>query len=353
VNCVTQGSGLQGRILVKIACRVAILTIVLGLSMLASYPLCLTHAATEEEIARYRKIWNPQATGPQLVSAADVQPAGQLFLRPYVYSEIGYGQFGNTWSPQAKSLSQQLSAINPQLEFSYGITNSVEFEMYLSEVSWWQSSGNGQPAQSGSGVGDTTAFLKYRFNVQQDETWLPSLTNAFYVSLPSSDWAGTPPIPGGFAPLGRLPSTHFGSPEFTESILFRKNVRPFRVSGGVFYSYGTPSSNNGTTQYFGDIFQYRLAFEHFLDDSKGFAYAVEVLGLHGLPFRLDGHALNTKPTSFGLVGVQPTIEYKFTDQIVGAAGVLFTLAGQNDIAAVYPNFSIYYYWSRTGRVIAR
>ena len=88
-------------------------------------------AATEEEIARYRKIWNPMAAGPQLVSAADVQPEGQLFLRPYVYGEIGYGQFGNTWSVQAKSLPQRLSAVNPQLEFSYGITNSVEFEMYV------------------------------------------------------------------------------------------------------------------------------------------------------------------------------------------------------------------------------
>ncbi|HXF93015.1 MAG TPA: hypothetical protein VNK46_09665 [Nitrospiraceae bacterium] len=313
----------------------------------------LTTAATEEEIARYRTIWNPFSAGPQLVSSADLQPKGQYFFRPYVYSEIGHGQFGNTWSSRSRSLPQPLSAINPQVEFSYGITNSVEFEMYVSEVSWWQSSGNGQPARSGHGLGDTTVFLKYRAIVQQPDTWWPTLTNAFYVSLPTSDWAGTPSIPGGFAPLGRLPSTHFGAPEFTESILFRKNIRPVRISGGIFYSYGPPSSNNGLPQYFGDIFQYRLAVEHFLDDAKGFAYAIEVLGLHGLPFRLDGHSVNTKPGSFGLVGVQPTVEYKFTDQIVGAAGVLLTLAGQNDIAAIYPNFSIYFYWSRSGRVIAR
>ena len=310
-------------------------------------------AATEEEIAKYRKIWNPFSSGPQLVSSADVQPQGQLFFRPYVYSEIGYGQFGNTWSSTSRSLPQRLSAINPQVEFSYGITNSVEFEMYVSEVSWWQTSGNGQPSQSGNGLGDTTMFLKYRAVVQQDDTWWPTLTNAFYVSLPTSDWAGTPSIPGGFAPLGRLPSTRFGAPEFTESILFRKNIRPFRISGGIFYSYGPGTSNNGAPQYFGDIFQYRLAFEHFLDDKKGFAYALEILGLNGLPFRLDGHNINTKPDTFGLVGVQPTIEYKFTDSIVASAGVLFTLAGQNDIAAVYPNFSIYYYWSRSGKVIAR
>ena len=317
------------------------------------FPGAGVNAATEEEIAQYRKIWNPFSSGPQLVSSADVQPKGQLFFRPYVYSELGYGRFGNTWSTNPQSLSQRLAAINPQIEFSYGITNSVEFEMYVSEVSWWQSSGSGQPAQSGHGLGDTTVFLKYRAFVQRDDTWMPTLTNAFYVSLPTSDWAGTPSIPGGFAPLGRLPSTHFGAPEFTESILFRKNIRPFRISGGVFYSYGLPSSNNGTSQYFGDIFQYRLAFEHFLDDKKGFGYAVELLGLHGMPFRLDGQSVNAQPSSFGLVGVQPTIEYKFTDQIVGAAGVLFTLAGQNDIAAIYPNFSIYYYWSKSGKVLAR
>lgn len=161
------------------------------------------------------------------------------------------------------------------------------------------------------------------------------------------------PVPGGFAPLGRLPSTHFGEPVFTEAILFRKNIRPFRISGGLFYSYAPPSADQGATRYFGDIFQYRLAIEHFLDDAKGFAYAVEVLGLNGLPFRLDGHAVNSTPGTFGLVGVQPTVEYKFTDRIVAAGGVLFTLAGQNDVAAIYPNFSIYFYWSKSGKVIAR
>jgi hypothetical protein len=325
----------------------------IGLEVLTVSAPSVALATLEEDIARYRKIWNPFSAGPELVSAADVQPKGQFFIRPYFYSEFSYGQFGNTWSATSRSLSRQLSAINPQVEFSYGITNSVEFEMYVSETSWWQSAGANQGAQSGYGLGDTTAFLKYRFNVQQPDTWWPSLTNAFYVSLPTSDWAGTPSIPGGFAPLGRLPATHFGAPEFTESVLFRKNVRPFRISGGIFYSYGPPSARDGVTQYFGDIFQYRLAFEHFLNDERGFAYAIEVLGLHGLPFRLDAHALNTAPRTFGLVGVQPTVEYRFTDQIVGAAGVLFTVAGQNDVAAIYPNFSVYYYWNRAGKVIAR
>jgi hypothetical protein len=242
------------------------------------------------------------------------------------------------------------------VEFSAGILDWLEFEMYLPETSWWQGSGDGAGPANGNGLGDMTAFVKARFHVQQATDWLPSLTETLFVTLPTSSWAGsigTPPIPGGFAPLGRLPSTHFGAPELTEAILFRKNLQPFRISGGLYYSYGPPSSNNGVTQYYGDIFQYRFAFEQFLDDKKGFGYAIELVGIHGLPFRLDGKALDAGRTSFGLIGVQPTVEYDFTDRIVGAAGVLLTAAGYNDVAAVYPNLSVYYYFNPRGHVVAR
>jgi len=306
-------------------------------------------------IARYRKIWNPFSAGPELVSSADLQPPGQLFVRPYLYSEFAYGQYGS-WAVGTTTLNQKLISIAPQVELSVGILTWLEYEMYVPETSWWQLSGGGTPASTGSGVGDITAFLKGRFHVQQPDSWVPSLTEVLFMTFPTSAWfgpVGTPSIPGGFAPLGRLPSTHFGSPELTDAILFRKNLQPFRLSGGVYYSYGLPSSKGGVPQYFGDIFQYRLAFEHFLDDTKGFGYAVELVGIHGLPFRLDGKSVNAGQTGFGLIGVQPTIEYNFTDKIVGAAGVLLTVAGHSDVAAVYPNLSVYYYWNPRGKVVAR
>jgi len=56
---------------------------------------------------------------------------------------------------------------------------------------------------------------------------------------------------------------------------------------------------------------------------------------------------------FGLVGIQPTVEINLTERLIGAFGILFTVAGQNDIAAVYPNFSIYYYFPTDSRVIPR
>lgn len=307
-------------------------------------------------LARYRRIWNPFSAGPELVSSADLQPRGQLFVRPYVYSEIAYAQYGGGWGIATHGLARKLFSMAPQVEFSYGILDWLEYEMYVPETSWWQSAGDGAASANGHGLGDVTAFLKVRFHVQQPDDLIPSLTETLFVTLPTSDWSGavgTPPVPGGFAPLGRLPSTHFGAPELTDAILFRKNLRPFRLSGGLYYSFAIPSTSQGVRQHFGDIFQYRLAFEHFLDDAKGFGYAVEVVGIHGLPFRLDGQGVNAGRSTFGLVGVQPTVEYDFTDKIVGAAGVLFTLAGADDVTAIYPNLSLYYYWNPHGKVVAR
>jgi len=33
--------------------------------------------------------------------------------------------------------------------------------------------------------------------------------------------------------------------------------------------------------------------------------------------------------------------------------VLVTAAGYQDVAAVYPNLSVYYYWNPRGKVVAR
>src|SRR5579862_8121304 len=187
-------------------------------------------AEEESPLARYRKIWNPFSAGPELVRSADLQPRGQFFVRPYLYSEVAYAQYGG-WALGTRALDQRLVSIAPQVELSYGLLDWLEYEMYVPETSWWQSAGGGAPAANGNGVGDVTAFLKGRFHIQQPDSWIPSLTEVLFATLPTSQWlgsVGTPPIPGGFAPLGRLPSTHFGAPELTEAILFRKNARPFR-----------------------------------------------------------------------------------------------------------------------------
>jgi hypothetical protein len=173
------------------------------------------------------------------------------------------------------------------------------------------------------------------------------------VTLPTSTYFGAESIPGGFSPLGKLPATRNGALAFTEGLLFRKNLRPFRISGGLFYSYSVPGSNAGMNTYGGDIVNTRLIFEHILDESNGFGYNLEFVTIHGLPFRADSHDANIRPSSFQLFGIEPAIQYRFGEHWVGAAGILFTVAGQNNIDAIYPNFSLYYYWDKKGGATMR
>ncbi|MGZ9159121.1 MAG: hypothetical protein ACXW36_09680, partial [Nitrospira sp.] len=84
--------------------------------------------------------------------------------------------------------------------------------------------------------------------------------------------------------------------ELTEGVLFRKNLNPFRISGGLFYTYTAPGSTAGTNTYSGDIINTRLIFEHILNEANGFWYNLELVGIHGLPFRADGHRTNSTPS---------------------------------------------------------
>ena len=139
--------------------------------------------------------------------------------------------------------------------------------------------------------------------------------------------------------------------------MWRKNIEPFRFMASVYYTYTVPGSTAGITTYNGDIVNTRAIIEYIADAKRGLGFALEFLSVHGLDYRLDGHDLNLNPTSFHLIGVEPSVQYNiFYDQTGGlavAAGCLFSIAGQNDINAIYPNASIYYYWSKGGAPMMR
>jgi hypothetical protein len=320
---------------------------------------------SEQEIKNYRQSWNPFSHGPMLLQAVDIQPKGQLSIRPFIFSQIGEKSYGNrlTLPTDRKDGPVHLYSVqHPFLNATYGITNHIELGLATSVASFWAkdteefNKGKGGPWTTNTGLGDTSLVIKYRPIVQNPETWRPSLTLYNQLVLPTGTWfTDTKKPPGGFAPLGRFPATQFGALGLTEGILFRKNTKPFRISGGVFYTYAMPGSEGGTTTYVPDLVNTRLIFEHILDDKKGLGYNIEFIGLHGLTWRADGHALNRgKQNGFNILGIEPAIQWRFgQSNFVGGVGVLFTVAGQNALDAVYPNFSIFWYWSKTGKVIMR
>jgi len=347
----------------RIACRMLHRLLLASLLALPLFALGIPVTASawewvpsEDEIQKYRRVWNPMSNGPILISGVDISPKGQFHAHPFIFAQLSESRYGNKLSTNRQPTNAHLYQIAPQVDFAYGWTDHIETELSLKWLAFWEKDtgkfnrGEGGPWTTSTGPADISIFIKYRPIVQDPDGWRPSVTTFNQIVLPAEKWFGTDKPSGGFAPLGRLPATRFGSITWTEGIEFRKNLRPFRISGGMFYSYSLPGHEEGVNKYPGDLVNTRLIIEHILDDKKGFGYNLEFVGLHGLTFRADGHPVNAGGINgFTTLGVQPTIQFKFTETIVGAAGVLVPIAGQNSLAGIFPNFSIYFFGSTTGK----
>lgn len=317
-----------------------------------------THAfdwvPTDEEIKKYRQSWNPLSHGPVLLQSVDTQPKGQLSVREFFFSQIGEHSFGNrlNFTSDSSNGPVHLYQISPSVNAAYGLSNHVEVGAALSMNTFWANQ-NGTRT-SGTSVGDVSLVIKYRPVIQSPDSWKPSITHFTQIVLPTSRWTGAERPPGGFSPLGRLPSTRFGEYGITQGLMARKNLNPLRISAAVFYSYAVPGENGGSATYAGDVINTRLIFEHILDDKNGFGYNIEVSTLHGTTWRADGHQVNSgQLKGFSIVGVEPALQWNFSQNWMMAAGCLFTVAGQNAINAIYPNVSVFWFWDKSGKVIMR
>lgn len=337
--------------------RTTILRAALLLSLLTTVPP-IAHSfdwvPTDEEIKKYRQSWNPLSHGPVLLQSVDTQPKGQLSIREFLFSQIGDSSFGNTLSfaTDSKSGPVRLSQISPSVNAAYGLSNHVEVGAALSMNTFWANQ-NGTRT-SDTSFGDVSLVMKYRPIIQDPDSWRPSITHFSQIVLPTSRWTGAERPPGGFSPLGRLPSTRFGEYGITQGIMARKNLEPIRISAAVFYTYAVPGESGGRTTYSGDVINTRLIFEHILDAKHGFGYNLELSTLHGTTWRADGHQVTSgQLRGFTIVGVEPALQWNFSQNWMVAAGCLFTVAGQNAMNAIYPNVSVFWFWDKSGKIVMR
>ena len=189
---------------------------------------------SEAETQKYRQMWNPLTHGPVFVTIADTLPKGQLYVRPFLYSQISEHQYGNQLvfaSERQSSATHLYSVQHPYLQFGYGLTSHIQLGAATSVNTWWAkdtnaaNQGQGGPWTTNTGLGDTSLYFKYRAVIQDPATWRPTMTFHTQLGLPTGQWfTGTEKPPGGFAPVGRLPTTQFGSLALTEGVVLRKNL---------------------------------------------------------------------------------------------------------------------------------
>ena len=302
----------------------------------------------KDALEAYRASWNPLSAGPNLMPTADTLPEGEFNVRFFMYGRFTQAQYTNsggiTSLPQGFSQTQLLDLF----AMFYGVDTNTEI-MFLPSVITTFSTQDGLPL-NGSGLNDLSFGIKHRWIIQDPFTSRPSFTTALLVTLPTSSWLGTPVPVGGLPPINVVPSTHFGSPAITLIAMTRKNIKPFRLFANAYYTWSVPGSISTTLgdapvySQFGDLAQYRLGIEDVIDDQNGLGLILELAGLSGLPFSIDGLAVNTHPSSFNLIGIQPTLEYNITPRLAASFGVLLPVFGNNEFLATTPNFSLWYYF---------
>lgn len=301
-----------------------------------------------EALSAYQHSWNPLTAGPNLVSYADTLPEGVFNARFFFYSRFTQAQYtdsgGITGLPPGFHETQLLA-----LEAMYfGVGSNTELAILPSLIGTFSSIDG--LSTNGVGLNDLTLGIKHRWIIQNPDSARPSFASFLFLTLPTTAWLGTPVPKGGLPPISVLPSTHFGSPSLTGTLLLRKNIRPFRFYGGLYYTYSFPGVESLTATdprffaQFGDLIQYRMAVEDVINDKHGLGLVLEVVGLSELPFSVDGIPINTTPTNFNLIAVQPTLEVNLTPKLALSVGVLLPAWGNNEYLATTPNFSLWYYF---------
>ena len=301
-----------------------------------------------DALSAYQHSWNPLTAGPNLVSYADTLPEGVFNARFFFYSRFTQAQYtdsgGITGLPPGFQETQLLA-----LEAMYfGVGSNTELAILPSLIGTFSSIDG--LSTNGVGLNDLTIGIKHRWIIQNPDSARPSFASFLFLTLPTTAWLGTPVPKGGLPPISVLPSTHFGSPSLTGTLLLRKNIRPFRFYGGLYYTYSFPGVESLTATdprlfaQFGDLIQYRMAVEDVINDKHGLGLVLEVVGLSELPFSVDGIPVNTTPTNFNLIAVQPTLEVNLTPKLALSVGVLLPAWGNNAYLATTPNFSLWYYF---------
>jgi len=303
----------------------------LALPLLSTAAAAFDWFPTDEDMQRFRRSWNPQTHGPLLISPADVQAQGKWLFWSFAYGELTQRRFGEAFAATGTGAPFHQDVITPGAVVFYGLTDHVSLGISAAMTSWNSDrlpGGAGAGRVNGTGLDDIGLIVKTRHLVQDPEGWRPSVGTYGRISLPASRWTGAHEIPGGFVPITPRPITRAGALSFTEGVLLRKNLEPFRLSAMVTYTYNAPGSENGRTIYPGDILDARVGLEYVVREDRGFGIILDAVAQNGLPYRLDGHAINTDFTTFTLIGTAVAVEYRFTPDWMASMGALFTLAGR-------------------------
>lgn len=297
-----------------------------------------------DALSAYRHSPNPLTSGPDLMPTADTLPEGEFNVRFYVRAVhlCPVFRFRRDHGTSPGFSQTQLIDLFAML---YGVDINTEFVFLPSVITTFSNTGG-----SSERVRLERSELRTKAPVDHSGSETSEFFDGVAGDSPDNVLARNP------RPC-RWPPTHQYRPldPFRDSSLYGdrhgpENIKPLKLYSDLYYTWSVPGNISAVSgeapaySQFGDLFQYRVGIEDVVDDKSGLGFILEIAGLSGLPFSLDGIGVNTHPSSFNLVGIQPTIEYNLTSRLAASFGVLFPAFGNNEYLATTPSFSLWYYF---------
>lgn len=292
--------------------------------------------------------YTPWFVGPLLAPTPINMDPKHPALEPSVTIFNTYGQYSTNWGIEKKD---SIWAINPLIDFQFGITNNLGIELLLSSIS------NFQHGQSATYFQDTQVLFGYQISNDIRGSWVPDCRFVIQETFPSGNYQKLNPKKGG------IDSTGQGAFQTGPQFAFRKRFHfhksffslqwsaqylfPTTIHVKDFNTYGGGYGTRGKVRP-GQTFTAFLSGEYSFNQNWVFAFDTEFTCQRASHFsgKNGVSALGTMahvglPFSAQL-SFAPEVEYNFSANSGLLLGVWGTLTGKNSAAFASFFFSYLY-----------
>ncbi len=262
----------------------------------------------------------PSTIGPLITDTAVPIGQGNLSIQPFCNLYITGGRFSPNW--RRVSNRGDFYSLQVPVNFNYGFTPNLEMLLIIPYVHNWARNANlpaapGVRAADFDGLGDTTLYLKYRF--QKETASLPTCEAVSGFGFPTGHHLHLSDVKLGTDQLGN------GAYTFTGGLNLSKWYRPVYLYANLWYTVPTTATVGSSRIHDRDLVTLNLAAEWVL--TKQWALLVE-FNSKWAAGNLVGPRSQQAPRA--VLGTVAGLEYNMNQHWAFAGGLALDLAGKNN-----------------------
>ncbi len=326
--------------------------------IMKTYGLALAMSIAALAVNSAAHAWDVTTSGPNFTGTAEVEPAGSMYVEPWLYYYLQPGQRSGTLAmPQRFALGiGYMSELDVYPNF---LLNSTSAPAAAPADPPGKPAIQSDPGKSAThfGVGNFHLEFKHQFVVDHDTRRLlalPAISLKSILYVPTGNYRNLSP--------SALGADQFGNGTWNEGLglLIRKRFKPFelyfefddivenptRVGGGYTFNNGIMQTPFGHSQRMvdGNLLYYAGAFEHVLNDYWGLGYTAEFVGQSQSGRNLFFGRANAPAWSY--LWAVPGFEFTWPTNVTWGAGVGLPVYSWQYPTTITPLFTVTFYFGR-------